>query len=199
MPNPQTWLYQSWLNRNWLTRRSLFKRTAGEIYGSIVASARQSTFYATWRVPDSREGRFEMVALHVALVMRRLDRIERSGALLSRAVAEAFIVDMDDNMREIGIGDLAVPRKIKKVGAALFDRHRDYGAALDAGDGPALTGSLAAAFLFGLAEEGRNALDLEAITRYTQHLWTALMATPDADCTAGRLPLPFPATPMATS
>lgn len=180
--------------QSWLFKRSKPSRTAGKIYGSIVASARQSTFFASWGVPDTREGRFEMLALHVALVMRRLGQIGPVGAALGRAVAETFVTDLDDNMREIGIGDLAVPRKIKKAGAALFDRHQSYGVALEANDGVALEAALVAA-LTGSGDT--NHLDSPALQVYTAQLWSALRATSDADCLAGALPLPYPATSSA--
>jgi cytochrome b pre-mRNA-processing protein 3 len=184
----------AWIAKSWFSQRSHTSRTASEIYGSIVASARQKTFYAAWAIPDTREGRFEMIALHLALVMRRLGRAEPGGEILSRALGEAFIADMDDNMREIGIGDLAVPRKIKKAGAALFDRHRDYGAALDACDTRALTIALQAALIGGeAATSNGKPLDLNAISAYTERMWGALQVVSDLDCLAGRLPLPFPA------
>jgi cytochrome b pre-mRNA-processing protein 3 len=178
------------LIQNWFTPTTVLSRTAREIYGSIVASARQSTFYAEWGIPDSREGRFEMLALHLVLVMRRMERAMPDGAALSRAIAEAFIADMDDNMREIGIGDLAVPRKIKKAAAALYDRHRDYGAALDANDAAALSGTITTAMT---AAGAPVTLDSAALVGYIERVWGALGVTPDADCLAGRLPLPFPA------
>ncbi len=182
----------AWLAKTFLSPRTHSSRTAGEIYGSIVASARQKTFYAAWGIPDTREGRFEMLALHMALVMRRLGRAEPGGATLSRALGEAFITDMDDNMREIGIGDLAVPRKIKKAGAALFDRHRDYGTALEARDTTSLTAALATALSVGGTPPNGTPLDSSALCAYTERLWGALRVVSDADCLAGRLPLPFP-------
>ena len=175
---------------NWLPRKSDLSRTAAKIYGSIVASARQETFFAAWGVPDTIEGRFEMLALQVAVVMRRLGQAGPAGVDLSRAVAETFMTDLDDNMREIGIGDLAVPRKIKKAAAALYDRHRDYGAALAAGDGEALGRAIQTA-VTGTGAEA--ALDHAALARYTERLSGALAVTSDAECLGGELPLPWPA------
>ena len=181
---------------NWLTRRADTNRTAGVIYVPIVASARQVTFYAVWGVPDTREGRFEMLALHVALVMRRLERCGLAGVRLSRALGEAFITDMDDNMREIGIGDLTVPKKVKRAAVALYDRHRDYGAAL------ALTSVAATAALLPLIDAAfsggnamlpaSNGLDTTALAHYMERLSGALAVTSDADCVLGNLPLPWP-------
>jgi cytochrome b pre-mRNA-processing protein 3 len=185
---------------SWLTQRPDYSATAARIYGSIVASARQITFYDPWGVPDTREGRYEMLALHVAIVMLRLGRIKDQGEPLSRSLAETFMADMDDNMREMGIGDLAVPKKIKRAAAALFDRHRDYGAALTAGDERALAHAIADALsgaISGAAADNPQpvtvaALDSAALAGYAGRLAGALAVTSDADCLAGSLPLPWP-------
>ena len=135
-----------------------------------------------------------MLALHVALVMRRLGRISPGGTELSRALAETFITDMDDNMREIGIGDLAVPKKIKRAAAALYDRHRDYGAAMAAGaDETGLSMVVATAFAGGSSTvDAAPGLDKGALAHYMQRLDGALAVTSDTDCLAGKLPLPWP-------
>ena len=187
----------------WLTGKADYSRRAGEIYGPIVASARQHTFFAAWGVPDTSEGRFEMLALHVALVMLRLGRAGPDGVRLSRAVAETFMTDMDDNMREIGIGDLTVPKKVKRAAAALYDRHRDYAAALAVPAGSETTADAVSQALLpviGAAFSGAHptardmpGLDRLALAHYIERLSGALAVTPDSDCLAGKLPLPWPA------
>jgi cytochrome b pre-mRNA-processing protein 3 len=179
---------------NWLIRNSDHTRIAGIIYGSIVASARQPTFYASWGVPDTREGRFEMLALHVALVMHRLGRAGASGATLGRSLGEVFMTDMDDNMREIGISDLKVPQKVKRAAAALYDRHRDYGAALGLAttSTEALKTAISAAFAPALGP-AHEVLDSSALAHYMERLYGGLVVTSDADCLVGALPLPWPA------
>ena len=104
----------------WLRSRSLSGRTASGLYGSIVAQARQPAFYAGGGVPDTLEGRFGMIVVHMFLVLERLRRDGDNGQVLGRALLEAFATDMDDSMREIGIGDLSVPRRVKKAAAALL-------------------------------------------------------------------------------
>lgn len=176
----------------WLSTRTDYSRTAREIYGSIVASARQETFYAVMGVPDSREGRFEMLTLHMALVMLRLGGAGPAGVDLSRSLAETFITDMDDNMREIGIGDLAVPRKIKRAAAALYDRHRDYGAALAGGNSTETTAAISR--YVGVLAVGKSqpGIDCDALARYTTALADGLASASDEECLAGRVPLPSP-------
>ncbi len=114
----------------WLNRRLGRSRTARKLYGSSVTQARRPVFYANWGIPDTPQGRFEMVVLHLALLVRRLAREGAAGQRLARAVNEQFIVDMDDAMREMTFGDLRVPREIKQVTAALLDRHKAYADAL---------------------------------------------------------------------
>ena len=72
---------------------------------------------------DSIQGRFEMVALHLVLALRRIAAEGPDAEPLGRALTEAFVVDLDDVMREMTFGDLAVPREVKRATAALFDRH----------------------------------------------------------------------------
>ena len=128
----------------WLKRRLDRGQTARKLYGSIVTQARRRAFYADWRVPDTPQGRFEMILLHLALMVRRLTREGAAGQRLARALNEEFIADMDDTMREMTFGDLAVPREIKQVTAALLDRHEAYSAALSMPDDARLQETLAA-------------------------------------------------------
>lgn len=118
----------------WLTSRRTRQKTARSLYGSIVSAARRPAFYASWGVPDTMQGRFETIVLHLALAVRRLGSEGAEGKRLAQALMEAFVTDMDDAMRELTFGDLAVPREIKRATAAAFDRHTAYLAALE---GPA--------------------------------------------------------------
>lgn len=113
--------------------RTRLKKTATELYGRLVTHSRAPELYRDLAVPDTPEGRLEMVLLHMALAMGRLKVEGAEGEPLARALAEAFVTDMDDCLREMGVGDLTVPKKVKKAAAALFDRVNDYGAALEGG------------------------------------------------------------------
>lgn len=117
-----------------LTRRSVHADTASELYGRVVAQARAAPYYSAHGVPDTPEGRLEMILLNLVLLLRRLQRGGEATAELTRALSETYVTDMDDCMREMGVSDISVARKVKKAAAALHDRGRDYGAALTAGD-----------------------------------------------------------------
>ena len=86
----------------WKNRRSL-EQTATEIYGATVARARNPAFYEVCGVSDTPEGRFELIILYMSLVLERLRQAEDAQMALQRRVVEAFVTDMDDNMRELGV------------------------------------------------------------------------------------------------
>ena len=118
--------------------KRLFARkpdVAAILYGAIVASARQEKFYAQWGVPDSIEGRFDMISLHLFLL---LDRLKGGGADVEKArqaLTDTFFDDMDRSLREMGVGDLSVGKKVRKMAEAFYGRVKAYAAALQRGVG----------------------------------------------------------------
>jgi cytochrome b pre-mRNA-processing protein 3 len=109
--------------------------TIEAIYGMIVAQAREPSFYQAMGVPDTVNGRFDMVLLHLWMVLRRL-RTAEGGAELSQALFDHFCADLDDNLREMGVGDLTVPKRMQKFGEAFYGRAAAYDRALEAGTEP---------------------------------------------------------------
>ena len=99
-------------------RRNPHNRTIASLYGMIVAQARAVPFYSSYGVPDTVNGRFEMVVLHAVLLLRRLESEPASLRRLGQALFERFCQDMDGSLREMGVGDLAVPGKMRKIGRA---------------------------------------------------------------------------------
>lgn len=160
---------------NWLKERHDRGRTARELYGSIVTQARLAPFYALLGVPDTPRGRFELIVLHTALVMQRLQQEGPEGIALARTLGETFVTDMDDNMRELSFSDLAVPREVKKIAAALYDRHKSIAAALDAvpADSDPLAEALARQLAY-LQPEGASGIDTKRLARYTRDAAAAL-------------------------
>jgi len=104
-----------------------------EAYRSIVAQSRQEKFYADWGVPDTVTGRFDMISLHLALTLHRLHGVAEARGF-SQALIEVFFRDMDQSIRELGVTDLGVPAKIKKMGKAFYGLAGVLGTALDSGD-----------------------------------------------------------------
>jgi cytochrome b pre-mRNA-processing protein 3 len=101
------------------------------VYANIVAAARQPVLYASYGVPDTVMGRFEALVLHMSLALRRLKALPPPADSLSQELVDRFFADLDAALREIGIGDVSVPKKIKKLGQAFYGRLGAYDAALE--------------------------------------------------------------------
>src|ERR1700678_1117301 len=159
-------------------RRRLHNRNIHALYGMIVAQARSRAFYADYGVPDTVEGRFELIVLHLVLLLRRLARMHQAGGRgnsYGQQLFDAFCRDLDDNLREMGVGDLAVPRRMRQFGEAFYGRQAAYGAALDAADQGALEKALARNIL-GQVEAGDRAA---ALARYADATANQLGAEPE--------------------
>jgi len=106
--------------------------TIEAIYGMIVTQAREPIFYRDLGVPDTVNGRFDLLLLHLWLLLRRL-RTVQGAAELSQALFDRFCEDMDDNLREMGIGDQTVPKRMREFGEAFYGRVQAYDQAVEAG------------------------------------------------------------------
>lgn len=117
------------------------KAAVDRVYGSIVAAARQPVFYADWDVSDTPLGRYEMMSLHMVLVLHRL-KGETEAAGLAQELTDAYFRDLDHSLRDLGIGDLGIGKRIKKLARMFYGRAHAYGQALQAGDHPMLAAAL---------------------------------------------------------
>jgi cytochrome b pre-mRNA-processing protein 3 len=106
--------------------------TIEAIYGMIVTQAREPLFYRHMGVSDTVDGRFDLLVLHLWLVLRRLKSIEAASGL-SQALFDRFCDDMDDNLREMGVGDLTVPKRMQAFGEAFYGRTAAYDTAMTCG------------------------------------------------------------------
>ena len=173
-------------------RRRRHERLGYELYGASVAAARQAVFYSDLRVPDTLDGRFDMVGLHVFLVIRRLNRATPEGPELSQAVFDAMFNDMDVNLREMGVGDMSIAKKVKKMWEAFHGRADAYEQAMNAADSAALPEALARNVWRG-ASPGAPAATLARIARAQD---AHLAAQDFAGLAAGRVAF-LPATEAA--
>jgi cytochrome b pre-mRNA-processing protein 3 len=123
-------------------RQRALERTADILYGAIVARARHPALYANLGVPDTVSGRFEMVVLHLFLVLDRLAKPATADGDVGQAVFDLFCTDMDRSLRELGIGDLGVPKRMRQVGEAFYGRTRAYTDAIARNDPVALAAAL---------------------------------------------------------
>lgn len=115
-------------------RKSPWAEPADALYRSVLTQARQPAFFVGGGVPDTVDGRFDLVALHAFLVMHRLKGEDDSRAQdLSQALFDRLFLDMDQNLREMGVGDLSVGRKVKQMAKAFYGRVAAYDAGLEEG------------------------------------------------------------------
>src|SRR6185295_12932633 len=119
------------------------KRTIAVLYGAIVAQARDARFYGPYQVPDTVLGRFDLIVLHLSLLLRRLRAGDAAMRALAKGVFDEFCRDMDHNLREMGISDQGVPRQMRRVGEAFYGRAQAYDAALVPPGSDALAQALA--------------------------------------------------------
>ncbi len=176
-----------------LFRRDPRADTISALYGAIVAQARRESFYLGFGVPDTVEGRFDMIVLHLALFCRRLTRESGPVHALGQDVFDLFCRDMDHNLREMGVGDLSVPRKMQGFAEAFYGRVEAYDRAL-AGAGDELAAALARNVL-GESSLSPGSRRLAAYARAA----TGMLDRADASAFArGHLVFPDPDTISAT-
>lgn len=151
---------------NWFTRHRQPNRIATKLYGSIVALSRQPELYRACNISDTVEARFEVLAAHMFLFLEllRLDSEERGD--IAQELVDMFFADMDTTQRELGVGDLTVPKKMRKI-AVLFDERMDrYQAAFDEATSGALEKILEATVFSGQT----NQASVKKFSRYMHHI-----------------------------
>ncbi len=175
-------------------RRSRQTANIDALYGTIVAQARSPAFYRTYGVPDTVAGRLDMILLHLVLLLRQLARNHgmAPGMMppVARRVFDRFCQDIDDNFREMGVGDLAVPKKMRSVAEAFYGRAKVYENAL-ADDNAAALEAAVARNVFGVGEPTPGAVRLAAYMREASRRLGAL--APDS-LARGELDFPDPET-----
>lgn len=113
------------------------------LYGEIVAAARQPIFYSEWKTPDTPLGRFEMLSLMMLLFQHRLHGEKGASLEIAQVLIEEFFMDVEHSLRELGISDVGVPKRMKKLAKMYYGRTAAYADALDRDDEPALAAALA--------------------------------------------------------
>jgi cytochrome b pre-mRNA-processing protein 3 len=101
------------------------------LYASVAAQARQAAFYTRLGAPDTLEGRFELYTLHTLLILDRLKGQGPAAAETGQALFDTYLRGLDDAFREMGVGDLSVAKKMKKLGQAFYGRVKSYSEAFD--------------------------------------------------------------------
>lgn len=112
------------------------------LYAEIVAAARQPHFYSDWDAPDTPLGRFEMLALHMFLFQHRLHDEAGASREIAQILIDDFFADVEHSLRDLGIGDMGVPKRMKKLGRMFYGRTASYADALERSDRAALAEAL---------------------------------------------------------
>lgn len=176
--------------------RSRDEDTPYVLYGVLVEQARSPVFYMDMGVPDTAEGRFEMVALHVFLALRRLRAGGEPGKELGQKLFDVLFDDMDQTLREMGVGDLSVGKKIKAMASSFYGRIQAYDEGLAEADGGKLEEALRRNILPEAAAPDANAAALAAYVRRAE---SGLAALPTNDVMAGHITFTAPDAPLAAT
>lgn len=177
--------------------RNEARETVLNVYRTLVAQGRSPQFYRNARVPDTLDGRFDMLVLHVFLVLFRLKAEGEAGKAFGTELLNIMFEDMDESLREIGIGDLSVGKKIKTMASAFYGRVEAYDAGLAAGDRQELVAAIRRNIFpdsenstYGRFEDGA-----EMIADYARDTVALLSKIPFGDIMEGRFRFaPLPAT-----
>lgn len=156
------------------------------LHSEIVGAVRRPAFYLDYGVHDTFEGRFELLALHAGLVLRRFNAAAGPGPAVAQDLVDVVFAHLDADLREAGVGDITVPKRMKKLCEAFLGRSAAYDAALRLGPD-----ALAAAVARNIhAEDGSG--HAGRMARYVEAASSALAAAALEDCLAGPLPFPDP-------
>ena len=163
-------------------RSSPAETAASDLYKTSVEKARDPVFYRDLAVPDTVNGRFDMVVIHLMLVFRQLRKVETTTQDVGEALLKLLFSDMDQSLREMGVGDMSVGKHVKKMAKAFYGRAEAYEAGLDGA--PELLHAALTENLYRHNPPPAGALD--TLGAYMKRMDTHL-ATQTADIAAGRV------------
>jgi cytochrome b pre-mRNA-processing protein 3 len=166
-----------------------------QLYGAVVAQARNPAFYVALKFPDSVTGRFDVLALHMFLFSRRLSAEgDPRAPSLSQEVFDAFTAGLDDALRSLGIGDTSVPKRKQAMVKGFYGQIDEFAPLVAAGDGERLAGAISARFHGGGESDASGVL-----ARYMLDASAALAAQDFENICRGVLAWPDPAGSAATA
>lgn len=170
-----------------LLRKDPARDAADALFAAAAEAARNPVFFTHWGAPDTPEGRFEIQSLTVILLLDRLAAEGEATRKLATYVSETMFAELDAALRELGVGDLSVGRRIRKLAEGFYGRANAYRSALKENDDAALESALA-----------RNVYEVEtaphaaALARYVKATAQALAAQPASRLGNGIVTFPAP-------
>ncbi len=159
-------------------------------YALLTAAARHPALYLDYAVPDTVMGRFEMLSAVLILYFRRTGNAAISAREIAQEIVDAFFEDVDHSIRELGVGDLSVPKRMKKLAGMFYGRLESYSAALDMSDSQ----KLAAALVRNIyPDAGETAPDMSNLAVYLILAESGLKNVPEETMAEGAADLLLPA------
>lgn len=168
------------------SRRNANTEICDTVYGQIVAAARQPSLYEGEGAPDTPLGRFEMIGLHMFLLLHRLRGANEELSGLGQELTDTFFTELDHSLRELGISDPGMPKRMKKLARMYYGRIGSYGEALDADDAVALAEALKRNIRPGDSAWPKAA----TLARYVMAARDRLAALTDAELASGNVAFP---------
>ncbi|WP_421851775.1 ubiquinol-cytochrome C chaperone family protein [Oricola sp.] len=173
---------------------SLFRRTpknrnrqiVDSVHAAITDAARQPVLFSDWGIPDTPIGRYESISLHMILFLHRTREGEDALSGLSQDVLDQFFRDVDHSIRELGVGDPGVPKRMKKLARMFYGRMGNYWQALDDNDSSAFAETVSR----NIAAHDANAVAAGEIASYALRVRDHFASQTDADILAGKLSFP---------
>jgi cytochrome b pre-mRNA-processing protein 3 len=166
-------------------RRKSDDRAVESAYRAIVAAARRPILYEEFAVADTLDGRFDMVTLHAFALMERLRASGEAAQAFSQELADRIFQEMDLSFREMGVGDLSVAKRVRKLAEIFYGRFAAYDAALRAGEA-----AFADALRRNVYPDGVAPEKLAALSHYAMDLRAALASHDMAQLMAGDVKFP---------
>ena len=164
-------------------------RRAAEHYAAIVAQARRPEFYESLGVPDTLDGRFDLIVLHASIYLKRLRAAGAQGHDLAQAVFDNMFDNLDQSLRELGVGDVTLPKKIRAMVSAFYGRAAAYDKALVEADEGALAEALTRNIYAG---KTANAEAVSRLSAYLRASASLLAAAHDDAILANQFQWPTP-------
>jgi len=168
-----------------LFRRKSGEDHAGAVYTAIVSAARRPVLYEVYKVADTLEGRFDMVILHAYLVLDRLKTGDLAAQTFAQELADRIFLEMDRNFREMGVGDLSVGKRVRKLAEIFYGRIGAYAPAILEGEI-----GLAEAFRRNVYPDGVEPAALQGLVRYALAVRKGLAGLDPAQIARGQLRYP---------
>ncbi|MEQ8344595.1 MAG: ubiquinol-cytochrome C chaperone family protein [Sneathiellaceae bacterium] len=178
-------------------RRAAMEEASYSLYRTAIEQARLPLFYRAFAVEDSVDGRFDLLTLHVYLILRRLRQQDAVGQDLGQRLFDLMFADMDQNLRVMGVSDMRVGKRVKAMAQAFYGRVAAYDAGLGL-DGAPATGDLADAVRRNVYRGAEHAPAV-ALAAYMRRCDAVLQGQDDAALSAGTVVFPDPAEVLAAT